>query len=68
MIIFLGILLWVALNAWLTLYALIATVPTWGESVMAGGFWSKSLGIALWIIALCSWFWMFSSIDIKVAV
>ena len=68
MVIFLGILLWVALNAWLTLYAFLATVPTIGDTLMDGGFWSKSLGVVLWIIALSSWIWMFSSIDIKVAV
>ena len=67
MIIFLGILMWVIVNLWLTLYAFLATVPTFGDdTLMNGGFWAKLLGIVLWVIAFSSWIWMFSSIDIKV--
>ena len=68
MIAFLGILMWVIVNLWLTLYAFLATVPTFGDNTLInGGFWSKLLKIILWGIALSSWIWMFSSIDIKVA-
>ena len=43
MIVFLGILLWTAVNAWLTLYAFLATVPTFGDNtLMNGGFWMIS--------------------------
>ena len=69
MIVFLGILLWIAVNAWLTGYAFLATVPTFGDdTLMNGGVWSKLLGILLWGIALSSWIWMISSIGIKVTV
>lgn len=67
MIIFLGILMWVIVNLWLTLYAFIATVPTFGDNtLMNGGFWSKLLGIVLWGIALSSWVWLSTHINIKV--
>ena len=68
MVAVLGLILWTGLNIWLSIFAIVATVPTWGETLMTGGFWSKSLGVVLWIIALSSWVWMFSSIDIKVVV
>lgn len=68
MIIFLGILMWVGVNLWLTLYAFLATVPTFGDNTLInGGFWSKLLAILLWGIVLSSWIWMCSSIDIKEA-
>ena len=69
MIIFLGILMWVVVNLWLTLYAFLATVPTFGDNtLMNGGFWSKLLGILLWGIALSSWIWMFTSVNITAEV
>ena len=67
MIIFLGILMGFALNVWLTLYAFLATVPTFGDNtLMNDGVWSKLLGILLWGIALSGWIWLFTSLDIKV--
>ena len=67
MIVFLGILMWSALNVWLTLYVFLATVPTFdSNTLMNGNVVTKLLGILLWGIVLSSWIWMFSSIDIKV--
>ena len=66
MVVVMGIIMWILINIWLTIFTFGATVPTFGESLFTSGFFYKLLGVLLWVVTFYSWYALGSNIEIKV--